>query len=881
MGCTPSIHVNQTGVVYCRESDGSNSPRASHSATVIAGNTVVRAETTETSHSSTRSKRFLEYSLSGPSGATGLGRRESLADGHYPDKSTDSDVMFGPMKLKQKSMSILLVFSREDYQSDAFYWAAEKAGYKCNISRTPESALECFLSKFHDVVIIDHRNNKLFDAEALCRSIRATKASEHTVIVAVTKKHAQTDKDEPSILPLLKAGFNRRYVENSNVGACMNELLQIEHGEFMYHQKLRTCHALFHALDGVSDGVEISNEDHEIQYVNPAQERLTGYSSEELVGKDSRELRGDKNKQDVQESINNQLKKGKKWEGTYYTRRKSGDPIPQHCKICPVVGQGGKVSHYVSVRCSHQDTSHCYDKLKDADYISQIANGGIHSVPRRRESFARIHSMTIEAPITKVINIINTAQENSPLTVAQALDKVLEILRTSELYSPYFAQEFKDEDPMTSDYLGGLVSQDVKRQIKENEQAHSGHRTSVHQAQSHIHNPSMVSKLIPDNIRNLLTREAEWDFDIIELERVTHRRPLVYLGLRTMARFDVCSFLNISETCLANWLQVIEGNYHTRNSYHNSTHAADVLNSTAYFLERPKCKAIFDPIDEVAALIGAAVHDLDHPGKSNAFLINSKHELAILYNDIAVLESHHAALTFKLTSQDPAIDIFKNLDRETFRTMRQAIIDMVLATEMMKHFEHLNKFVNGINKLTQKAEETSSVSGTNSPDSATLISQLSTQENKTLIRRMLIKCADVSNPCRPEGLCVEWARRIAEEYCQQTDEEKRLNLPVVMPVFDRKTCSLPKSQTSFIDFFINDMFDAWDYFCDIPELIEHLQHNYKFWMEEAENPTSKYDLTIKALDDDMDDMADSNIKSIETSGHTKLENRDTHSDGNT
>lgn len=44
----------------------------------------------------------------------------------------------------------------------------------------------------------------------------------------------------------------------------------------------------------------------------------------------------------------------------------------------------------------------------------------------------------------------------------------------------------------------------------------------------------------------------------------------------------------------------------------------------------------------------------------------------------------------------------------------------------------------------------------------------------------------------------------------QTDEEKRLGLPVVMPVFDRKTCSIPKSQTSFIDFFINDMFDAWD-----------------------------------------------------------------------
>ena len=53
------------------------------------------------------------------------------------------------------------------------------------------------------------------------------------------------------------------------------------------------------------------------------------------------------------------------------------------------------------------------------------------------------------------------------------------------------------------------------------------------------------------------------------------------------------------------------------------------------------------------------------------------------------------------------------ISRETFRVLRQAIIDMVLATEMMKHFEHLNKFINGINKLTQKVEETSSLVSNN------------------------------------------------------------------------------------------------------------------------------------------------------------------------
>lgn len=55
-----------------------------------------------------------------------------------------------------------------------------------------------------------------------------------------------------------------------------------------------------------------------------------------------------------------------------------------------------------------------------------------------------------------------------------------------------------------------------------------------------------------------------------------------------------------------------------------------------------------------------------------------------------------------------------------------------------------------------------------------------------------------------------WGLVILAFSALQTDEEKQRDLPVVMPVFDRNTCSIPKSQISFIDYFITDMFDAWD-----------------------------------------------------------------------
>ncbi|GFO30566.1 phosphodiesterase [Plakobranchus ocellatus] len=160
------------------------------------------------------------------------------------------------MLLQQKTMSILLVFGREDSQSDGFWWAAEHLSYRCTIARTPENALEAYLSHHHDVVIIDARQSNYssssgscattpassatsssadsrtaagkvnggsssavstFDAEALCRSIKATKASLYTVLVAVTKKPAGNE-EEPSVLPLLKAGFTRAFTPSARPG---------------------------------------------------------------------------------------------------------------------------------------------------------------------------------------------------------------------------------------------------------------------------------------------------------------------------------------------------------------------------------------------------------------------------------------------------------------------------------------------------------------------------------------------------------------------------------------------------------------------------------------------------------------------------------------
>ncbi|XP_046942796.1 high affinity cAMP-specific and IBMX-insensitive 3',5'-cyclic phosphodiesterase 8A isoform X2 [Lynx rufus] len=794
MGCAPSIHISEGRAAYHGGKEAEDAPGAAAAPPPPAGPRLPPGQKTTASP-----------------GARGAGLAESEPRDGSGRKVAIADVQFGPMRFHPDQLQVLLVFTKEDNQCNGFCRACEKAGFKCTVTKEAQAVLACFLDKHHDIIIIDHRNPRQLDAEALCRSIRSSKLSENTIIIGVVRR---TDREESSVMPLIAAGFTRRYVENPSLMACYNELLQLEFGEVRSQLKLRACNSIFTALEKSQEAVEITSEDRVIQYANPAFETTMGYQAGELIGKELAEVPVNEKKAELLDTINSCIRIGKEWQGVYHAKKKNGDNVQQNVKIVPVVGQGGKIRHYVSI------IRVCNGNNK-AEKRTESVQSDPHTVSsqRRHSSMARIHSMTIEAPITKVINIINAAQESSPMPVTEALDRVLEILRTTELYSPQFGA--KDDDPHANDLVGGLMSDGLRR-LSGNEYVLS--TKSLQQVPGSVVTPISLHD-VPPRIARAMENEEYWDFDIFELEAATHKRPLIYLGLKMFARFGICEFLNCSEATLRSWLQIIEANYHSCNPYHNSTHSADVLHATAYFLCKERIKQTLDPVDEVAALIAATIHDVDHPGRTNSFLCNAGSELAILYNDTAVLESHHAALAFQLTTRDDKCNIFKNMERNDYRTLRQGIIDMVLATEMTKHFEHVNKFVNSINKPLAALEENEETN----KDEEAINTMLRTPENRTLIKRMLIKCADVSNPCRPLEQCIEWAARISEEYFSQTDEEKQQDLPVVMPVFDRNTCSIPKSQISFIDYFITDMFDAWDAFVDLPELMQHLDNNFKYW----------------------------------------------------
>lgn len=73
---------------------------------------------------------------------------------------------------------------------------------------------------------------------------------------------------------------------------------------------------------------------------------------------------------------------------------------------------------------------------------------------------------------------------------------------------------------------------------------------------------------------------------------------------------------------------------------------------------------------------------------SNDFLINTKNETALVYNDVSVNENMHLATAFKILRR-PGNDLMEHLSPEQYRFFRRTVIQIVLATDMAGHSELL------------------------------------------------------------------------------------------------------------------------------------------------------------------------------------------------
>eukprot|EP01038_Epipyxis_sp_PR26KG_P012990 gene12990-17419_t len=147
------------------------------------------------------------------------------------------------------------------------------------------------------------------------------------------------------------------------------------------------------------------------------------------------------------------------------------------------------------------------------------------------------------------------------------------------------------------------------------------------------------------------------------------------------------------------------------NQYHNFEHAAHVTLNVAYLLQNIKKSSIeassvnhITPIEKLALLYSAIIHDMEHFGVPNETLINQSHELAIKFHDQSVAEMNSLTIGLELISNPihncMLLSKYSENDKKIFR---KSVIELVLCTDIADPFKKLSAF--------HKLESHQSVSG--------------------------------------------------------------------------------------------------------------------------------------------------------------------------
>uniref|UniRef100_A0A8C5HRG7 Phosphodiesterase n=1 Tax=Gouania willdenowi TaxID=441366 RepID=A0A8C5HRG7_GOUWI len=337
------------------------------------------------------------------------------------------------------------------------------------------------------------------------------------------------------------------------------------------------------------------------------------------------------------------------------------------------------------------------------------------------------------------------------------------------------------------------------------------------------HGPSLSSSSISrfgvkTEKEELLSKELEdlnkWGLNIFTVSEYSNHRPLTCIMHAIFQERDLLKTFKIPVDTFVAYMMTLEDHYHSDVAYHNSLHAADVAQSTHILLSTPALDAVFTDLEILAAIFAAAIHDVDHPGVSNQFLINTNSELALMYNDESVLENHHLAVGFKLLQEDNC-DIFQNLTKKQRQSLRKMVIDMVLATDMSKHMSLLAD----LKTMVETKKVTSSG-----------VLLLDNYTDRIQVLRNMVHCADLSNPTKSLELYQQWTDRIMDEFFHQGDRERERGMEI-SPMCDKHTASVEKSQVGFIDYIVHPLWETWADLVhpDAQDILDTLEDNRNWY----------------------------------------------------
>ena len=168
----------------------------------------------------------------------------------------------------------------------------------------------------------------------------------------------------------LRKGYERleiRIEERTAELLKANKLLQDEIAE--RRQKEEQLRKYSHAIEQSPSSIIITDVKGNIEYANPKFMQVTGYTPEEIIGKNPRILKSGKTPPEEYKQLWTTITSGGEWRGEFYNRKKNGEFYWESASISPIKNQEGVITHFVAIKediTKHKQTELEYQKTNES-----------------------------------------------------------------------------------------------------------------------------------------------------------------------------------------------------------------------------------------------------------------------------------------------------------------------------------------------------------------------------------------------------------------------------------------------------------------------------------------------------------------------------------